>query len=243
VNKLLVVIKRLSKWLANLDIRVKIIGLAVGSVLVLGAVATLYMYSYTSRTLGQELIHESHDVAEELSEELVHDIKTPLLIDDPGTVQLLLNNTLKSDTMVRYAFITDMSGNVLFDTFTNDLPAGLSTANNLSTNKHPKVQIINTGGRQTWDAAFPITIGPRTDVIRIGYSDEDKKAQLNSILAEQILVTAGMATLVLIVAFLLGSFLARQIKVLAQAASAVAKGDMGAQVKVFSRDALGQLAH
>lgn len=243
MKQLWAIAKHLPKMLANLDIRVKIIGLAVGSVLVLGAVATLYMYSFTSRMLGQELIHESHDVAEELSEELVIDIKTPLLIDDPQTVQILLNNCLKSDTMVRYAFITDMSGKVLFDTFNKDLPTGLSTANNISPGQRPNVQIIDTGGKRTWDAAFPVTIGQRTDVIRIGYGDEEKRSHLNNILAEQILVTAGMATLVLVVAFLLGSFLARQIKVLAQAASAVAKGEVGHQVKVFSRDALGQLAH
>ena len=44
VKQLWVTAKRLPKMLANLDIRVKIIGLAVGSVIVLGAVATLYMY-------------------------------------------------------------------------------------------------------------------------------------------------------------------------------------------------------
>ena len=235
--------KRLYKKLTDLDIRIKIIGLAVGSVLVLGAVATLYMYSFASRTLGQELIHETHDVAEELSEDLREEITTPLLIDDPATTQRLINATLTSDSMVRYAFITDLSGNVLFDTFNNNLPTGLAAANNLTTELKPIVKIISTGGRRTWDSAFPVTIGQRTDVIRIGYGDEEKKNQLNDILAEQIMVTAGMATLALIVAFLLGSFLARQIKVLAQAASTVAKGNVGTQVKVFSRDALGQLAH
>lgn len=228
-------------WFADLDIRIKIIGLAVGSVLVLGAAATLYSYSVTSKILANDVLHESREACEELSEELT-EIKTPLLTDDPATVQRMLELASTHDPMVRYAFITDINGDILFHTFEGEFPPGLVAANNLTPELDHKLVIRRTSSGRIWDVAYPFSTGQLTYVLRTGYSEAAAKQKLATVLAEQIEFTAGMAVISLIVAYLLGSFLARQIKVLSQAACAVAEGDVGHQVKVFSRDALGRLA-
>lgn len=70
----------------------------------------------------------------------------------------------------------------------------------------------------------------------------DEKTLLSATIREQLLVTGGVAIAGLAVAFLLGSFISAQIKVLAQAARIVTAGNIGYQVKIYSHDDLGRLA-
>ncbi|MDO8716464.1 MAG: histidine kinase [Dehalococcoidales bacterium] len=237
MKKLLDVADRLLHLLVDLDIRIKIIGLAVGSVILLGTVTTLYMYSTVSRDFHKELAFESGNI----TQDLVEDITAPLLAGDVSSVKQLLNDTLRNNPTVRYAFILDAQGKVLFHTFGNTFPDGLAAANNITTGNQTQVKITESDNGSIWDVASPIP-GWQAYIARIGVSDEQQKALLRATLREQLLVTGGVALVGLAVAFLLGSYISAQIKVMAQAALVVTGGDIGHQAKIYSHDDLGRLA-
>ncbi len=237
IKKLIAVADRLLHLLVDLDIRVKIIGLAVGLVLLLGTVTTLYMYSTTSRHLDQELYFESTNITEDLVEEV-----TPLLLTgDIASVQKLLDETLRDHPAVRYAFILDARGNVLYHAFGDVFPAGPAAANNITLDSQTQIMVLATDNGSVWDVATPIFYG-QAGIVRIGVGDEQKKALLGATLREQLLVTGGVEIAGLALAFLLGSFISVQIKVLVQAARIVTGGNIGHQVKIYSHDDLGRLA-
>ena len=237
MKKLVAAVNGLLNLLVDLDIRIKIIGLALGLGVLLGTVTTLHMYSTTSRNLDEEQAFQSTNIAEDLGEEVI----TPLLAGDVFSVHQLLNATLQSNPTVRYAFIEDARGNVLYHTFGDVFPAGLAAANNITLDNQTQIKILATDNGSVWDVATPIFYG-QAGIVRIGVGDEQKEALLSATLREQLLVTGGVVIAGLALAFLLGSFISAQIKVLAQAARIVTGGDIGHQVKIYSHDDLGRLA-
>ncbi len=233
MKKLVANVNSLLNFFVNLDIRAKIIGLVFGLVTLLGTVTTLYTYSTTSRHLDQELYFESTNITKDLVEAV-----TPLLLTgDNASVQELLNETLRDHPAVRYAFILDAQGNVLYHAFT----AGPAAANNITLDSQTQIRVLATDNGSVWDVANPIFYG-QAGTVRIGVGDEQKKTLLGVTLREQLLVTGIVVIAGLAVAFLLGSFISAQIKALVQAARIVTGGDIGHQAKVYSHDDLGRLA-
>lgn len=224
-------------WLADLDIRFKIIGLAIGSAILITSVVTITTYSIKSRDLNNQMILEADATADELASKLI----TPMLSGNVYDVHQLLDAQMEETPALRYVVVVDSGGEVIHDTFSDGLPEGLLEANNVTVNMQDSFKILNTDEGRVWDIAEPVLHG-RAGIIRVGLSDKQYRAQLNSAIGEQFLVTGMVTLLALTIATLLGSFISSQIKALAGAADAVARGKLGYQVKVHSRDDLGRLS-
>lgn len=225
------------QWFADLDIRFKIIGLAIGSALLITTVVTLTTWSMKSRDLNNQMALQTTYVAQDLAEKVV----TPLLTDDVYGIHQLIDTTLLNNSSIRYIFITDAAGNIVHDSFGNGFPAGLAAANANIPGMPARLKVLSTDEGPVWDAAAPVLHG-RAGTVRVGSSDKQYRTLLNAAVREQLLVTGGVTLLALTIATLLGSFISAQIKALALAAAAVAGGKLGHQVKVYSRDDLGRLS-
>ena len=227
----------LIRWFADLDIRFKIIGLAIGSALLITSVVTATTWSMKSRDLDNQMVMQTTYIAEDIAGKVV----TPMLTGDVYEIHQLLDTAMQDNPTVRYIFVTDAAGNIVHETFDNGFPAGLAAANEAGPGSSSQVKVLNTDEGPVWDAAAPVLHG-RAGTVRVGSSDQQFRAQLNAAIRDQLTVTGGVTLLALTIATLLGSFISAQIKDLGQAAAAVAGGKLGHQVKVYSRDDLGRLS-
>ncbi len=83
--------------------------------------------------------------------------------------------TLENNPVVRYVFIMDTNGNVLYRSFGKGFPVGLAAANALTSGVQTQMKILATDEGLIWDVANPVLHG-RAGVVRIGASDKQKRA-------------------------------------------------------------------
>ena len=118
------------------SVRMKILGIVLALVLLLGVGATLQVRAMSYRALVAGLQEQSvatgRDVAARATD--------LILINDLYTLQRLLEETQEHNPDVRYVFVVDERGQVLAHTFGQGFPAGLLEANTAGQHHHDPVR-------------------------------------------------------------------------------------------------------
>jgi methyl-accepting chemotaxis protein len=159
---------------------------------------------------------------------------------------------------VRYIFVTDMRGNVSAHTFTPTFPPGLMGVNTIGLGevlgevdgeaRRVKVERIQyetpTGAESAIDVAAPIA-GGALGTVHVGMDQALIQESVDS-LREQVMLSGGVVALVGIAIGLLVTLMwvVRPIGELTRVtADIVRKGDLTQEIRISSRDEIGQLAN
>jgi signal transduction histidine kinase len=219
------------------NLRIKILGMVLALVLILGAGVTLQVRAILMRTLTAQLQEESVSLARDLAARSTD----PLLIHDLYTVLDLLRETRVNNPDVRYAFVLDQNGRVVAHTFDNGFPANLVAANEVESDAHHHTSAIQTEEGVIWDTAVPI-FESKAGIARIGLSEARMRGMVAAITTQLLLTTALVSLVGILAATFLTWLLTRPVRQLVEATEAVRRGDYSPRVQRWADDELGELA-
>jgi signal transduction histidine kinase len=219
------------------SVRMKILGIVLGLVVLLGAGVTIQARYALTKTMTKQMEEQSVSVSRDLAARSTD----PILLNDLLALHDLLNETITNNPNIRYAFIVDNRGQVVAHTFDGGFPLDLISLNAASVGDHHQTLLLQTNEGLMWDTAVPILDG-KVGTARVGLSDASVRAALSTLTAQLLLTTLLVSIAGILVAVFLTWILTRPIISLAQATQAVAKGDFSPRVLRWANDEIGDLA-
>jgi signal transduction histidine kinase len=219
------------------SIRTKLLGLALGLVLLVGTGNTLQTRSVLSANMESQLRDQSISVARDLAARAAD----PILLNNLLTLQDLLLETKSNNNNFRYAFILDQRGQVIAHTFGEGFPSGLIELNPIAGLDHHHTVLINTDEGLIFDTAVPILDG-KVGTARIGLSNESVQLAVSQVTLQSILFTVLVLVFGVVVSMFLTRILARPILELVEATRLVSRGDYSRRIHPWAKDELGTLA-
>lgn len=229
---------RFWKVAGAVNIRIKIMGIVLGLVILMGLTVTLQVRINLVRTLDRLLQEQSISIGRDLAARSTDLI----LINNLFGLHQLLNDTVNNNPNVRYAFITDVDNHVLANTFGDGFPDHLLRANAVSPFDHHTTVVLSTDEGQVWDTAVPIFDG-QAGTARIGISGANLRIMLDGLTGQIMLTTVLAAVIGITAAAGLTWLLTRPILQLAGAAQAVERGDYDQYVARWANDEIGELTN
>lgn len=228
--------RRLWRVIGAVNVRIKIMGIVVGLVILMGVTVTLQVRANLIRALDELLQEQSISIGRDLAARSTDLI----LINNLYGLHQLLEDTRTNNPHVRYAFITDVENHVLVHTFGDGFPEDLLEANQSEQTAHHHTVILQTDEGQIWDTAVPIFEG-RAGTARIGVSDASLRAMLDALTGQIMLTTVLAAIIGITAAAALTWLLTRPILQLVGAAQSVERGDFQQRVVRWANDEIGDL--
>lgn len=223
--------------LSAVNIRVKILGMTLGLLLLLGLGITIQVRTNLTNTLSAQLREENMIIGRDLAARAADLI----LLNDLVGLQNLISETKSNNPDVRYVFITGTNGQVLVHTFGPGFPVELLGINPVGPEEHHQTIALETDDGIVWDTAVPILFG-RAGVARIGLSDIRLKQSLQILTRQLIFVTLAVIALGIVVAVSLTWVLTRPIIELLNATRRVSEGDFSVRLQRWADDEIGDLA-
>jgi signal transduction histidine kinase len=228
---------RIWNIVSAVSVRTKILGMALGLVLILGIGITIRVRASLGDILQEQLDDKSITATRDLAARATDFI----LLNDYVSLQKLLLETRANNPDVRYAFVVDAQGQVLAHTFGTGFPIGLLDANSAAPGDHHHTVVLEVEDGLVWDTAVPIFDG-RAGIARLGLSDARLRQSLQVVTGQIVLTIALVLALGVLVATSLTWVLTRPILGLVKAAHAVSKGDFSVRVQRWAEDEIGELA-
>jgi len=225
-------------WALGVSVRVKIMGIALGLVLLLGVGAVIQVQRVTRATLTREMDERAVSIARDMAARAADFI----LLEDFVALRDLVLETLASSKDVRYILVLDGRGNVLAHTFGHFLPPDLQPAN--SGNQYTggfRIQRLASEEGILRDVAVPIFQG-RAGVVRVGMSEERLEGTVARTTQQLLLLVAAVSLLGVLAAYLPTAILTRPLLELRDLTRAVGREDFSSRARVRFGDEIGQLA-
>lgn len=229
--------ERLWNTLGAVSVRMKIMGIVLALVAVLGIGTTLQVRAMSRQALVARLQEQSVATGRDLAARATDLI----LINDLYGLHRLLEETQQNNPDVRYAFIVDEQGKVLAHTFGPGFPEGLVEANAVPSEQHHHTLSLPTDEGQIWDTAVPIFDG-RAGTARVGFSEESVQATVETLTGQMLLTTVLVSAVGVAAAIGLTWLVTRPILQLKEATQAVGQGDFSRRVQPWAADEIGELA-
>lgn len=229
--------ERLWNTLGAVSVRMKIMGIVLALVAVLGIGTTLQVRAMSQQALVARLQEQSVAAGRDLAARATDLI----LINDLYGLHRLLEETQQNNPDVRYAFIVDEQGKVLAHTFGPGFPEGLVEANAVTPDQHHHTLSLPTDEGQIWDTAVPIFDG-RAGTARVGFSEESVQATVETLTGQMLLTTVLVSAVGVAAAIGLTWLVTRPILQLKEATQAVGQGDFSRRVQPWAADEIGELA-
>lgn len=225
------------QFVGSVNLRVKVLGIVLGMVVLLGLAVT-----YQVRVaLSEELEEQLKDQGVSITRDLAARATDLILINDMYALHQLLEETVLNNRNVRYAFIVDPEQHILAHTFGEGFPANLLEANSVEPDSHHHATWLETTEGSIWDSAVPI-FGGKAGFARVGLSDDRMRHAVNTVTGQLLLTTVMVSAFGIAAATVLTWVLTHPILTLVSAAEAVAKGDLSPQVRRWANDEIGNLA-
>lgn len=217
-------------------VRVKIMGIVLGLVLLLGLGVTFQIRAIMNRTLANELDKRAISITSYLASHITDFILT----NNTFVIYEHLRDLLDNNEDVQYAFILDSSGEVITSTFGARLPDDLLSANQVIPHQKNNLEILDTEEGLIHDVAVPIFDG-KAGVVRIGFSERHFREVVAVATRRLLLITALVSLAGIFAAYLLTAVITRPIRGLVEATKAVAKGDLKYRAAIWANDEIGHL--
>ncbi len=231
------VLERFWQIAGRASIRVKVLGIVVGVILMLGVAVILQMRWLLHTSLEQSLELQGIDLVNGAREQ----IDALAVSGDWDTLNALLAalqthySSPVHNTLVSYMLVLDASGNLLAGVSEEVAPAALLTTPLQET----LIKVLHSDGHSIMDIAAPL---PSGGGVRLGLAEDHIDQTVSSVTTQLLSTTLIMVAFGFAPAFFLTWILTRPIYNLVEATHAVAQGDFTRQVPRWADDELGELA-
>ena len=220
----------------GVSLRVKIMGIALAMIALLGLVLTWQVRVTMARALTEELERRGISIARHMA---THS-SSLILTGDSHSFDELMQDIVLNDEDVQYAFIIDAYGEVLAQSFNGSIPTDLLEANRVYADQRYHLQTIKTGEGLIQDVAVPIFEG-RFGVARVGLSQQRLTRAITDV-TRQILLTTMVASLLgIVISATLTLVFTRPLLMLARATRWIVAEDLNHRLTPWANDEVGQL--
>jgi len=210
------------------------------SVSVLVISSGLLLSLLVTKRYGDNLLEAVTGQAENLGHAVALQAADKVLINDLVALQKMLDHQMRSHDSIAYLFIVK-EGRVIAHTFPKGLPERLLEANAPESDKKSHLQTIESQeGKRYLDVAWPIFEG-KAGVLRLGFSEEPLRQQLNRLWLEMGAATAGILLLAVTGSLVFVRRITKPLGELAAATRKVERGDLDIEVKVQGDDEVAAL--
>jgi signal transduction histidine kinase len=223
------------------SIQVKIMGLAVGLVVLLGVGAMLETRAVLVSNVGAELDKRGTSLARDLAARTAD----PLLTRNILQLHQTLKDTLANNEDVRYIFIQDAQGRVLAHTFGAGFPTDLLKI----TPPMPKppqtdlpVRLFQTEEGVIHEAGSMVSSAD-IGIVRVGISEAGLYQSVGKIERNLLLAMVVLALLATLLAWQLTRLVTNPVLALVGSARKAAHGDLTERVSVRFQDEVGELVN
>jgi len=235
----------LRRRMLGVSLRVKTVGAAIVTVLLLGTAITLQVRAYLAQDLRRSL--EERGVA--IARGLAARSTDLILTDNRFALHELIRETFENNPDVRYAFILAPDGEVLAHSFGVSVPPDLLRVNQVAADAALRqaqdtvyqVETLHSDEGLIRDVAAPILAG-RAGVARVGLTERRLEASIARAVGALLITTAGALLLGLLAAYLLARIMTQPVQALVEATRVVARGDLQHQAPRYADDEIGELA-
>ncbi len=179
--------------------------------------------------------------AKDITNALATTSTTAILSNDYITLAQIVEGIGKKGEDIDYVIILNDIGEVM--AHTNKSLVGKTLSDDLSLKAQgARTTLSQITEEGVYDVAVPILLGKRRiGLVRVGFSSLLLKARIAEIRDRIFLLTIGLLILGIVISLFLAASITRPIKRLVQAAKKIGKGDLGARVRITSRDEVGEL--
>lgn len=232
-----VFLPRLRDYLLRPSVRVKIMGIVLALVLILGFGVTWQARVAMTRALLDQLHERGISIARDIAARSTDYI----LINNTYALHELLSDSVQNNPDLRYAFILDAQQRVLAHSFEYGIPRGLIEKNVLPSNTRARHVVLHSDEGVIHDIAVPIFDG-RAGTARVGLTEASVHRAVDALTRQMLLTTLGVSVLGIGAAYLLTLILTRPILALVRATQSIARGDLTVRVPPWGEDEIGKLA-
>jgi signal transduction histidine kinase len=232
------IVQKTWKYAGAVSVSVKVLGIVLGVIILLGGVVIIQMRSVLLETLSYELEEQGIILANNIAKD-AGDRRTP--DDDYADLRLLLNerkvhySSESHNTVVAYIGVQDANGATI--THLGDMVIASSVP---SPHPHGNHAVFNVNDGAVIEFHAPI---PETDwVFRLGLSTIRIYEVVNFITLRLFSITLVMIAIGFGAAFFLTWILTRPIQHLVSATQAVTEGDFDVRIPRWADDEIGELA-
>ena len=162
-----------------------------------------------------------------------------MLVNNYYDLHELLRDMKATNRDVRYLYVVNREGEVVSHTFTEGFPKDLIAANGNRTGN--STTFLAEGEGRILDIMAPVIAG-RLGFVHVGLVDSSLQVALTEATRKLWMDSFFVLGLGSLIAFFWARRLARPVRELARAATAMISGDMSRRAKVASNDEMGQLA-
>lgn len=238
-------LNRLWAVLGGVSIRIKVLGIVLGTVTLLGVFVTLQMREVLVDTLQQQLENQGIALIERLAERSADFVAA----GDTHGLELFLKqeeihySTDAHNTHVAYIVVVDRRGELLASTFSGDLPPWLATHLGPAADdahRHTTMTLAAGASGPVLDVSNTLPEGGLT--VHLGLAQEQLLTTVSTVTWQLVLTTLIMVAVGLVAATFLTWVLTRPILELVAAAHDVEHGNFARRVERWAADEIGDLA-
>lgn len=222
------------------SVRVKVLGIVVGGVILLGFVITLQMRTALTATLEHELEHQGMAIGENLAAT----VSNLLAENNLRFIDLLIEETRVHytdgghNTVVDFILVTDPQNRILSQSIRNGVVRDELILRGDAIGMGVFRRDTSLG--MITEVVFPLK--DNRGALQIGFGEDNIEDTVNTITLQIVTLTVIMVGLGFLAAGFLTWILTRPILWLVDATAAVAKGDFTRQVPRWANDEIGALA-
>ena len=222
--------------LGKVRIQYKILGLAVGPMLLLSTMMVWQMGNILTTNLRDQLDKRLISIGSDTVARATNE----LLINNTYAVYELLQNTLKNNEDVVYLFVVDPTGDILAHTFGQAFPNELLPVNSLHGEENYHLTVFRSEAGIVRDVAVPILDG-KLGTVRVGMTEIGLRLAVWQMTWKVLLIALFVSTLGIVAAVLLTRVLVRPIRELVTLTQRVAAGELDVSGQVHDEDEIGLL--
>lgn len=222
--------------LGGVSLRVKIIGIALMMITILGLGLTVQTRTMVASILRQELEQRGHSIARDLAARSTDMVLTNNLYG----LYALIRETVRNNSDVRYAFVLDERGNLLAHSFEGGFPSDLLTVNPLREGAPYQSEIIQTEEGLIQDIAVPI-FGQYAGTAHVGMSYRRQERIVAGLTRRFLLTTLAVSLMAAGLSSALTWLLTRPVQALTEATRRVGEGDLSPRLTPWAADEIGYL--
>ncbi len=233
--------KLLLKNLRNTSVKMKVLGITLGLVLLMGITSIFVVRESLVIKLSEDLDRRAISIASDLSSRTTDFT----ILHDLYSLHKLLQQTKSNNPDIEYIFILDHQGEeVLIHTLGSkyDVTRQLiefNHINELEENEYQMVSYLSENG-VIHDVVAPILDGD-VGYVRVGLNENQIKATINDLSFIIIISTTVISIIGFIISFILTKIIYKDLLKLIKVSKEVGKGNLNTKVEIESKDEIGLL--
>jgi len=185
------------------------------------------IYAVASRIMRKALLEEHTSRGFLITDNLAAWASEPILAMDLLRLKNLVDEAVRVNEDVEYAFILNNQAEVLVHTFNKGFPIELIDVNRVPDSEHYSKRLLDTGDKLIYDFAAPVLIGgKRFGTVRVGLLRTRLNRAIGSLSRMMFLSTVLVAVLFGLIGALLARAIGKRIETLHKSIDQVMRGNL-----------------